>query len=58
MSRLWLATIGLLLVVGCRGAGAAGRAAALPHPTDLGGWIALAVIIGGLWWILLKVVRG
>ncbi len=31
MSRLWLATIGLLLVVACRGGGAAGRAAALPH---------------------------
>jgi ABC-type uncharacterized transport system permease subunit len=30
----------------------------LPHPTDLGGWIALAVVIFGLWWILLKVVRG
>lgn len=58
MSRLWLASLALLLVVGCRGGGAAARAAALPHPTDLGGWIALAVVIFGLWWILLKVVRG
>jgi hypothetical protein len=58
MGRLWLATLALLLVVGCRGGGAASRAAALPHPTDLGGWIALAVIIFGMWWILLKVVRG
>jgi len=58
MGRLWLATFSLLLVVGWRGGGAAARAAALPHPTDLGGWIALAVIIGGMWWILLKVVRG
>ncbi len=58
MGRVWLSTLALLLVVGCRGAGAAGRAAALPHPTDLGGWIALAVVIFGLWWILLKVVRG
>jgi ABC-type uncharacterized transport system permease subunit len=53
MGRLWLATLSLLLVVGCRGGGAAARAAALPHPTDLGGWIALAVVIFGLWWILL-----
>jgi ABC-type uncharacterized transport system permease subunit len=58
MGRLWLATLSLLLVVGCRGGGAAARAAALPHPTDLGGWIALAVVIFGLWWILLMVVRG
>ncbi len=58
MGRMWLATLSVLLLVGCRGAGAAGRAAALPRPTDLGGWIALAVVIFGLWWILLKVVRG
>jgi len=58
MGRVWLATVALLLVAGCRGGGAAARAAALPHPTDLGGWIALAVVIFGMWWILLKVVRG
>ncbi len=58
MGRLWLLSPALLLVVGCMRGGAAGRAAALPHPTDLGGWIALAVIIFGMWWLLLKVVRG
>jgi len=58
MGRLWLATLPLLLLVGCRGGAAMGRAAALPRPTDLGGWIALAVVIFGLWWILLKIVRG
>ena len=58
MGRVWLATLSLLFIVGCRGGGAAARAAALPHPTDLGGWIALAVVIFGMWWILLKVVRG
>ena len=57
MGRLWLATLALVFVAGCRG-GAAGRAAPLPHPTDLAGWIALAVFIFGMWWILLKVIRG
>ena len=57
MGRLWLATLALVLMTGCRG-GAAARAAPLPHPTDLAGWIALAVFIFGIWWILLKVIRG
>jgi hypothetical protein len=56
MGRTWLVTLSLLLVVGCRGG--MGRAAPLPHPTDLAGWIALAVCIFGAWWILLKVIRG
>jgi hypothetical protein len=53
---MWLAILSLLLVVGCRGGAA--RAGALPHPTDLAGWMALAVFIVAGWWILLKVIRG
>jgi len=47
----------MLLTMACRG-GAAGRAAPLPHPTDLAGWLALAVCIIGLWWLAFKILRG
>jgi hypothetical protein len=57
MRRVWLSAFGLLFLVACRG-GAAGRAASLPHPTDIGGWVALAVFILGGWWLLLKLLRG
>jgi hypothetical protein len=52
-----LATVAVLLLAGCRG-GAAGRAAALPQPTDLGQWLAIAVFVIGLWWLVLKITRG
>jgi hypothetical protein len=57
--RRWLATeLGLvLLTAGCRG-GAAARAAALPHPTDLAQWVAIAVFVIGIWWVALKILRG
>jgi hypothetical protein len=57
MRNAWLGSLTLLLLAGCRG-GAGGRAAALPHPTDLAGWLALAVFIFGAWWLLLKITRG
>jgi len=47
----------MLLTMACRG-GAAGRAAPLPHPTDLAGRLALAVCIIGLWWLAFKILRG
>ena len=58
MARVWLATLSVLLIAGCRGAGVAARAAPLPHPDSLGGWLALAVFVFGLWWIALKILRG
>jgi hypothetical protein len=57
MARVWVALVCLVFVAGCRG-GAMGRAASLPHPTDLAGWLALAVFILGGWWLLLKILRG
>ena len=52
--RLWLATLSLLLLTACRG-GAAGRAAALPQPTDMAQWLAIAVFVVGLWWLAFKI---
>jgi hypothetical protein len=52
-----LATLAVLLLAGCRG-GAVGRAAALPQPTDLGQWLAIAVFVIGIWWLVLKITRG
>lgn len=49
-----LAVVLALLAAACRG-GAAGRAAALPQPTDLGQWLAIAVFVIGLWWLALKI---
>jgi hypothetical protein len=56
MRALWLAVLPslLLLAVACRG-GAAGRAAALPQPTNLGQWLALAVFVIGIWWVAFKI---
>ena len=57
MRGLWLtATLLLVFVAGCRGA--AGRAAALPQPTDFAQWLAIAVFVLGLWWVALKILRG
>jgi hypothetical protein len=44
----------LVLVTGCRG-GAAGRAAALPQPTDMGQWLAIGVFVIGIWWLAFKI---
>jgi hypothetical protein len=52
--RLWFAALSLVLVAGCRG-GAAGRAAALPQPTDMAQWLAIAVFVVGLWWLAFKI---
>jgi hypothetical protein len=60
VTRLWPTAIALtlaLVAAACRG-GAAGRAAALPHPTDLAQWLALAVFVIGIWWVALKIFRG
>jgi hypothetical protein len=54
MGRLWLATVSLLLLAGCRG-GAAARAAALPQPQNLGQWLAIAVFVIGIWWLAMKI---
>jgi hypothetical protein len=45
----------LVLATACRG-GAAGRAAALPQPTDFAQWVAIAVFVIGLWWVALKII--
>jgi len=47
----------LLGAAACRG-GAAGRAAALPQPTDLGQWLAIAVFVLGIWWVAMKILKG
>ena len=56
MRWLWLALLPVLLLAStaCRG-GAAARAAALPQPTDLGQWIAIAVFVIGIWWVAFKI---
>jgi hypothetical protein len=56
--RLWLLVSSLALVCGCMGRGAAGRAAALPQPTDFAQWLAIAVFVIGIWWVALKILRG
>jgi hypothetical protein len=40
------------------GRGAAGRAAALPQPTDFAQWLAIAVFVIGIWWAAVKILRG
>ena len=57
MARVGLATVLLLVLAGCRG-GAAGRAAALPQPTDFAQWLAIALFVIGIWWVALKILRG
>jgi hypothetical protein len=58
MRARWLVATTLVVSVlaGCRGA--AGRAAALPQPTDFAQWLAIAVFVIGLWWVALKILRG
>lgn len=57
-TRLWvLASACALLASGCMRAGAA-RAAQLPQPTNFAQWLAIAVVVIGLWWIALKILRG
>jgi len=46
--------LGLVLLTGCMRAGAA-RAVQLPQPTNLAQWLAIAVIVIGLWWVALKI---
>ena len=47
----------MLLLAGCMRGGAA-RAAQLPQPTSIAQWLAIAVIVIGLWWLALKILRG
>ncbi len=57
MSRLlWLSPFVLLGLSGC--ARGAARAAQLPQPTNFAQWLAIAVVVLGLWWIGLKILRG
>ena len=52
--RLWLAaSLALLLLTACMRGGAA-RAAQLPQPTNFAQWLAIAVVVIGLWWVALK----
>lgn len=54
----WLLVVWLLVVTtACRG-GAAARAAPLPQPTNVAQWLAIAVFVFGVWWVLLKILRG
>jgi len=57
---VWPIAAALLLVSGCMGVGrgAAGRAAALPQPTDFATWLAIAVFVIGIWWVAVKILRG
>lgn len=57
-TRLWLLPSALVFVSGCMGRGAAGRAAALPQPTDFAQWLAIVVFVIGIWWAALKILRG
>jgi len=54
MRALFASALLMVLVAGCRG-GAAGRAAALPQPTDMAQWLALAVFVIGIWWVAFKI---
>ncbi len=54
---LWLSTAVLLSTTACIGRGAAARAQ-LPQPTNIAQWLAIAVVVGALWWIGLKILRG
>jgi hypothetical protein len=57
-TRQWLLVGTTLLMSGCMGRGAAGRAAALPQPTDFAQWLAIAVFVIGIWWAALKILKG
>lgn len=54
---LVLLELGLLVSMACR-AGAAARGAPLPQPTSIAQWVAIAVFVLGLWWLVLKILRG
>ena len=54
LRALFTSALLLVLVAGCRG-GAAGRAAALPQPTDMGQWLAIAVFVIGIRWVVFKI---
>jgi hypothetical protein len=59
--RPWLLACTALLLLStsaCIGRGAAGRAAALPQPTDFAQWLAIAVFVIGIWWVAAKILRG
>jgi hypothetical protein len=47
----------LLSGTACLGRGAAARAQ-LPQPTSFAQWAAIVVVVLGLWWIGLKILRG
>jgi uncharacterized membrane protein YedE/YeeE len=47
-----------ILTTGCMRAGAAARAAPLPQPTNVAQWLAIAVFVIGIWWVVLKIIRG
>ena len=49
--------LALVFVSGCMRAGAA-RSAQLPQPTNFAQWLAIAVVVIGLWWVALKILRG
>jgi hypothetical protein len=55
MGRYWLLMVSALLLVACRGSGAAGRAAALPQPQNMAQWLAIAVFVIGIWWVAMKI---
>jgi hypothetical protein len=58
MGRLVVAcALATLLASGCMRAGGA-RAAQLPQPTSFAQWLAIAVVVIGLWWVALKILRG
>ena len=57
-TRLWLLAASTLALGGCMGRGAAGRAAALPQPTDFAQWLAIGVFVIGIWWVAMKILRG
>jgi hypothetical protein len=54
------AALGIMVCMcatGCMGRGAAARAQ-LPQPTNFAQWAAIVVVVLGLWWIGLKILKG
>ena len=54
----WIPLLVLAVSTACMRGGAAARAAPLPQPENLAQWAAIAVFVIGIWWLLLKIVRG
>ncbi len=54
---MWLAVVALLVISGCMARGAAGRAQP-PQPTNVAQWLAIVVVVVGLWWVAIKILRG